>query len=96
MKVFMMAALASVLGMTAALAAEDQNLTGKAESAHPGTSQPGATAAPTSKPDAGSLSAKQKQTEPGVNSNSGSTANPGAKPEDSSLSKGQKDSTGQE
>jgi hypothetical protein len=96
MKAILMAAILSVLGMTAAQAAEDQNVTGKAESQHPGTSQPGTTAAPNAKPDAGSLSAKQKQSEPGVNSNSGATANPAAKPGDSSLSKGQKESTGQE
>jgi hypothetical protein len=96
MKAILTAAMISVFGMTAALAAEDQNMTGKAESQHPGTSQPGTTATPNAKPDAGSLSAKQKESEPGVNSNSGSTANPAAKPSDSSLSKGQKDSTGQE
>ncbi|HVT30448.1 MAG TPA: hypothetical protein VHE81_20725 [Lacipirellulaceae bacterium] len=95
MKTIMIAALASVLGISVAFAAEDQNVTGKAEAEHPGTSQPGTTAAPTSKPDAGSLSAKQKQSEPGVNANSGSTAHPAAKPGDSSLSKGQKDSSGQ-
>ncbi len=82
MKILMTAALVSVLGISVAFAAEDQNMTGKAKSEHPGTSQPGATTAPTAKPDAGSLSAKQKQSEPGVNSNSGTTTNPGAKPSD--------------
>ena len=43
MKAILMAAILSVLGMTAALAAEDQNVTGKAEAQHPGTSQPGTT-----------------------------------------------------
>ena len=38
MKAILTAAMISVFGMTAALAAEDQNMTGKAESQHPGTS----------------------------------------------------------
>jgi hypothetical protein len=96
MKAILTAAAVSVFTLTSAFAAEDQNVTGKARAEHPGTTQPGETATPNAKPDAGSISAKQKQTEPGVNANSGTTANPAAKPGDSSLSKGQKDSTGQD
>jgi hypothetical protein len=95
MKRILTAGCLILLGISAAVAADDQNITDKAKAEHPGTSQPGATSEPTAKPDAASLSAKQKQSEPGVNSNSGTTANPTGVPNDSSLSKGQKDSSGQ-
>jgi hypothetical protein len=76
-----------VAASTMALAAEDSNTTTKAMSDHPGTSG-GATAAPTAKPNSGSLSEKQlQQQQPGVNGGkSGTTATPNAKLGDSSLS----------
>lgn len=73
------------LSATVAFSAEDSNVTTKAMSDHPGTSG-GSTATPTVKPNSGSLSEKQMQDQPGVNSDtSGSTATPNAKPDDSSL-----------
>ena len=78
---------AAMLALTSsfAAAAEDSNATTKAMKDHPGTTG-GSTATPTAKPDSGSLSEKQMQAQPGVNSDkSGSTATPNAKPADSSL-----------
>ena len=48
-----------------AVAAEDSNATTKAMKDHPGTTG-GSTATPTAKPNSGSLSEKQMQTQPGV------------------------------
>ena len=46
----------------------------------------GATTTPTAKPNSGSLSEKQMQDQPGVNSNTkGMTATPNAKPDDGSV-----------
>jgi hypothetical protein len=79
-------ALALIASATFAIAAEDSNVTTKAMSDHPGTTG-GSTSSPTAKPDSGSLSEKQMQNEPGVNSDtSGKTSTPNAKPGDSSLS----------
>jgi hypothetical protein len=72
-----------------AFAAEDSNATTKAMSDHPGTSG-GSTSDPTAKPNSGSLSEKQMQNQPGVNSDtSGTTSMPNAKPADGSLSGGE-------
>ena len=69
-----------------AVAAEDSNVTTKAMKDHPGTTG-GSTATPTAKPNSGSLSEKQMQSQPGVNSDkTGTTATPNAKPGDSSIS----------
>ena len=66
--------------------AEDGNLTTKAMKDLPGNNGAGTTANPTAKPDSGSLSEKQMQLQPGVNSDkTGTTATPNAKPEDGSL-----------
>jgi hypothetical protein len=61
---------------------------------HPGHTGDGATAAPTAKPNSGSLSEKQMQGQPGVNSDkSGKTSSPNAQPDTNSLSgKGMHDS----
>jgi hypothetical protein len=80
-----LAALLLALSTTFAYA-EDQGLAGKAMKDLPGT-KGGATAAPTAKPDSGSLSEKAMQDQPGVNSDkTGTTATPNAKPADGSLS----------
>lgn len=83
----LMFAAAIIIAMpAAAFAAEDSNSTTKAMSDHPGTTG-GATSDPTAKPNSGSLSEKQMQGQPGVNSdNTGKTSMPNAKPNDSSLS----------
>lgn len=96
MKVHILAA-AAVLAMSgaAALAAEDNTLSDKITKDNPGTSQPGATANPTAKPDDSSVSQKQMKDAPGVKSQTGATADPTAKPTDSSVSEKQKkDTTG--
>lgn len=79
--------LALALSPGLALAAEDSNATTKAMGDHPGT-MGGSTSNPTAKPNSGSLSEKQMQEQPGVNSDkSGTTNMPNAKPGDSSLSR---------
>ena len=86
MKPFL-AAMALALSASVAFAAEDSNLTTKAMKDLPGNNGAGATANPTAKPNSGSLSEKQMQEQPGVNSDtSGKTATPNAKPSDGSLS----------
>lgn len=84
MKASILAAV--LLAVSASFAtAEDGNITTKAMKDLPGTSG-GTTANPTAKPDSGSLSEKQMQNQPGVNTDSsGKTANPTAKVEDGSL-----------
>lgn len=85
MKTAFAAALVLALSSSLALAADDGSATSKAMKEHPGTTG-GATATPTAKPDSGSLSEKQMQDQPGVNSDkTGSTATPNAKPDDGSL-----------
>jgi hypothetical protein len=89
MRVLSTAAAVVLLSAGVAFAAEDSNSTTKAMSDHPGTSG-GSTAMPTAKPNSGSLSEKQMQQQPGVNSDtSGKTDMPNAKPNDSSLSGGE-------
>jgi hypothetical protein len=90
-----LAAVLLALSTSFALAAEDSNLTTKAMNDHPGT-MGGATTNATAKPDSGSLSEKQMQNQPGVNSDtSGMTAMPNAKPDDGSLAgKEMKDHSG--
>lgn len=86
MKPFL-AAMALALSASVAFASEDGNLTTKAMKDLPGNNGGGATANPTAKPNSGSLSEKQMQEQPGVNSDkTGKTATPNAKPSDSSLS----------
>jgi hypothetical protein len=85
MKPFL-AAMVLALSTSVAFAAEDSNLTTKAMKDHPGT-MGGSTSNPTAKPNSGSLSEKQMQEQPGVNSDTtGMTATPNAKPSDGSLS----------
>jgi hypothetical protein len=75
------------LSTSVAFAAEDSNLTTKAMKDLPGNNGSGTTANPTAKPNSGSLSEKQMQDQPGVNSDTtGRTAMPNAKPSDGSLS----------
>src|SRR5690349_17147343 len=82
-----LAAMALALSASVAFAAEDSNLTTKAMKDLPGNNGAGSTANPTAKPNSGSLSEKQMQGQPGVNSDtSGKTATPNAKPSDGSLS----------
>ncbi len=78
---------ATLLALSTSFAlAEDNSLTGKAMSEHPGT-MGGSTANPTAKPNSGSLSEQQMQNQPGVNSDRlGTTASPNAVPADGSLS----------
>jgi len=86
MKPFL-AAMVLALSTSVAFAAEDSNLTTKAMKDLPGNNGSGATANPTAKPNSGSLSEKQMQDQPGVNSDTtGRTATPNAKPSDGSLS----------
>lgn len=86
MKPFL-AAMALALSTSVAFAAEDSNLTTKAMKDLPGNNSAGTTTNPTAKPNSGSLSEKQMQEQPGVNSDrTGTTATPNAKPSDSSLS----------
>jgi hypothetical protein len=82
-----LALTALALSASIAIAAEDSNLTTKAMKDLPGNNGGGATADPTAKPNSGSLSEKQMQLQPGVNSDkTGKTAMPNAKPMDGSLS----------
>ena len=82
-----LAAMALALSASVAFAAEDSNLTTKAMKDLPGNNGAGSTANPTAKPNSGSLSEKQMQGQPGVNSDTtGKTAMPNAKPSDGSLS----------
>jgi hypothetical protein len=86
MKLLASTAILLLVSSTVVFAAEDSNATTKAMSDHPGT-MGGTTADPTAKPNSGSLSEKQMQTQPGVNSDrTGTTAMPNAKPNDGSLS----------
>jgi hypothetical protein len=85
----LLAAMALALSASVAFAAEDNYVTSKAMKDHPGTSG-GSTANATAKPDSGSLSEKQMQLQPGVNSDrTGKTATPNAKPQDGSLAGGE-------
>ena len=80
-----LAAMMFALSASFAMAAEDSNVTTKAMKDHPGT-MGGATTTPTAKPNSGSLSEKQMQDQPGVNSDTkGMTATPNAKPDDGSV-----------
>ncbi|MBS0234598.1 MAG: hypothetical protein JSR99_14055 [Proteobacteria bacterium] len=82
----LLAAMALALSTSVAVAAEDSNLTTKAMHDLPGNNGAGVTTNPTAKPNSGSLSEKQMQQQPGVNSDtSGMTATPNAKPADGSL-----------
>jgi hypothetical protein len=82
-----LSAIALFASTSLASAAEDSNLTTKAMKDLPGNNGAGTTANPTAKPNSGSLSEKQMQEQPGVNSDkTGTTAMPNAKPSDSSLS----------
>jgi hypothetical protein len=82
-----LAAITLAVSTSVALAAEDSNLTTKAMKDLPGNNGGGTTSNATAKPDSGSLSEKQMQGQPGVNSDStGKTSMPNAKPADSSLS----------
>ncbi len=78
---------AALIAMSASLAlAEDSDLSSKVMKDLPGT-KGGVTANPTAKPDSGSLSEKQMQNQPGVNTDkTGTTATPNAKPSDGSIS----------
>ncbi|RUP10811.1 hypothetical protein [Hyphomicrobium sp.] len=84
---------AIVLALSSSFAfADDSGITSKAMKDHPGVSGSGSTATPTAKPNSGSLSEKQMQEQPGVNSDkTGSTAMPNAKPDDGSLSRTEMD-----
>ena len=62
-----LAAMMLALSASFAMAKEDSNVTTKAMKDHPGT-MGGATSTPTAKPNSGSLSEKQMQDQPGVNS----------------------------
>lgn len=89
MKTQFIAALALGLMSTVALA---QNATEKAMQDHPGNTGPGSTSDATAKPDSGSLSEKQMQQQPGVNSDkTGSTATPNAKDDNGLSAKAMKD-----
>ena len=80
-----LAATMLVLSTSIAFADDNGSITAKAMHDHPGT-MGGETANPTAKPGSGSLTEKQMQNQPGVNSDTtGMTANPNAKPEDGSL-----------
>ena len=82
-----LSAIALFASTSLAFAAEDSNLTTKAMKDLPGNNGAGTTANPTAKPNSGSLSEKQMQDQPGVNSDTtGRTATPNAKPSDGSLS----------
>jgi hypothetical protein len=74
----------TMLALSASVAIAD-DLSTRAMHDHPGT-MGGSTSNATAKPDSGSLSEKQMQNEPGVNSDtSGMTATPNAKPADGSI-----------
>lgn len=77
---------AMLLALSASVAfAADSDLSTKAMKDHPGT-MGGHTSNATAKPNSGSLSEKQMQGQPGVNSDTtGMTATPNAKPADGSL-----------
>lgn len=67
--------------------AQDNDITTKEMKDHPGVTGGGHTAKPTAKPHSGSLSEKQMQEQPGVNSDrTGRTADPNVKPADGGLS----------
>ena len=86
MKTPFLAAALIAMSASLALAAGDSDVSSKVMKDLPGT-KGGTTASPTAKPDSGSLSEKQMQNQPGVNSDtSGKTATPNAKPTDGSLS----------
>lgn len=89
MKVHVFAAVLLALSANLALA---QNTTEKAMKDHPGTSGSGMTHDATAKPDSGSLSEKQMQQQPGVNSDkTGMTSSPTAKDESGLSGKVMKD-----
>ncbi len=86
MKTLLLAAIAVAMSSSLALAASDSDVSSKVMKDHPGTTA-GNTTNPTAKPDSGSLSEKQMQNQPGVNSDTnGKTATPNAKPSDGSIS----------
>ncbi|HVZ05230.1 hypothetical protein [Hyphomicrobium sp.] len=75
---------ATLLAFSTSFAFAD-DLSTKAMQEHPGT-MGGSTSNATAKPNSGSLSEKQMQNEPGVNSDThGMTATPNAKPSDGSI-----------
>lgn len=76
----------ALLGLASSVASAD-DLSTKAMKDHPGESGAGTTANPTAKPNSGSLSEKQMQEQPGVNTDSsGKTSAPTAKGDENSLS----------
>jgi hypothetical protein len=78
---------ATMLALSASIAFAADDLSTKEMKDNPGVSSGGSTATPTAKPNSGSLSERQMQHQPGVNSDkTGSTAMPNVKPADSSLS----------
>lgn len=84
MKPHILAALIFAASSSLAIA---QNATEKAMKDHPGHTGAGSTATPTAKPDSGTLSEKQMQNQPGVNSDkTGKTSSPNAQPDINSLS----------
>ena len=75
----------TMLALSASVAIAD-DLSTKAMHDHPGT-MGGLTANATAKPDSGSLTERQMQNQPGVNSDTkGMTATPNAKPDSGSIS----------
>lgn len=67
--------------------AQDSDISTKEMRDHPGVRGTGGTSNPTAKPHSGSLSEKQMQEQPGVNSDrTGRTADPNVKPADGGLS----------
>jgi hypothetical protein len=86
MKTSFLAVAILALSGSIALAAEDSNLSTKAMQDQPGNTGGGTTSNATAKPNSGSLSEKQMQGQPGVNSDkTGNTSMPNAKPQDGSL-----------
>ena len=92
---FLAAMLLALSAGLAVAASDDGSISSKAMNDHPGTAG-GTTATPTAKPETSSLSYKQMQDQPGVNSDkTGTTADPNAKPVDGSIdSKEMRDNPG--
>jgi hypothetical protein len=85
MKMPFLAVTMLALSSAAALAADDNSISGK-EMHDLAAKHSGATANPTAKPDSGSLSEKAMNDQPGVNSDTtGKTGDPTSKPADGSL-----------
>jgi hypothetical protein len=81
-----LAATMLVLSTSIAFADDGGSITAKAMHDHPGT-MGGTTANATAKPNSGSLTERQMQNQPGVNSDTkGMTATPNAKPDSGSIS----------